>query len=45
MFEDKVFDCVDFGFDKNEAVDVVIRPEDLDIVPRTEDGKLTGAWS
>ena len=24
MFEDKVFDCVDFGFDKNEAVDVVI---------------------
>ena len=41
MFEDKVFDCVDFGFDKNEAVDVVIRPEDLDIVPRTE-GKLRG---
>ena len=28
MFEDKVFDCVDFGFDKNEAVDVVIRPEE-----------------
>ena len=41
MFEDKVFDCVDFGFDKNEAVDVVIRPEDLDIVPRTE-GKPRG---
>ena len=40
-FDDITFDCVDFGFDKNEAVDVVIRPEDLDIVPRTE-GKLRG---
>lgn len=41
MFEDKVFDCVDFGFGKNELVDVVIRPEDLDIVsPRS--GKLKG---
>ena len=28
MFEDKVFDCVDFGFGKNELVDVVIRPEE-----------------
>ena len=35
------FDCVDDGFDKNEVVDVVIRPEDLDIVPR-EQGKLKG---
>lgn len=41
MFEDKKFDCVDFGFDKNEVVDVVIRPEDLDIVPRGQ-GKLKG---
>lgn len=41
MFEDKIFDCVDFGFDKNEKIDVVIRPEDLDIVPR-KDGKLKG---
>ena len=41
MFEDKIFDCVDFGFGKNEAVDIVIRPEDLDIVPRA-DGKLRG---
>jgi len=41
MFEDKIFDCVDFGFDKNEKIDVVIRPEDLDIVPITE-GKLKG---
>ena len=41
MFEDKTFDCVDFGFEKNQPVDVVIRPEDLDIVPRAE-GKLRG---
>lgn len=41
MFEDKIFDCVDFGFDKNEKIDVVIRPEDLDIVPKQQ-GKLKG---
>ena len=41
QFDDIVFDCVDFGFKENEAVDVVIRPEDLDIV-KEEDGKLTG---
>ena len=41
MFEDKTFDCVDFGFEKSQPVDVVIRPEDLDIVPRAE-GKLRG---
>ena len=29
----KRFECVDAGFDKNEKVDVVIRPEDIDIVP------------
>ncbi len=27
-----VFDCVDFGFDKDEKVDVVIRPEDIEIL-------------
>ncbi|MCI8342229.1 MAG: ABC transporter ATP-binding protein [Firmicutes bacterium] len=41
MFEDKKFECVDSGFDENEKVDVVIRPEDLDIVPK-EKGKLKG---
>ena len=41
IFEGRKFDCVDDGFDKNEVVDVVIRPEDLDIVPR-EQGKLKG---
>lgn len=40
-FDDETFDCVDYGFKKNEAVDIVIRPEDLDIVPVSE-GKLTG---
>ncbi len=40
-FEDKVFDCVDYGFAKNEHVDVVIRPEDLDIVSPTQ-GLLRG---
>lgn len=41
QFDDIVFDCVDYGFKKNEKVDVVIRPEDIDIVP-VEDGKMTG---
>ena len=40
-FDDITFDCVDFGFKKNEAVDVVIRPEDIDIV-NVKDGKMTG---
>ena len=35
------FDCVDSGFDANEAVDVVIRPEDVDVVP-AEKGMLCG---
>ncbi len=41
IFEDKKFACVDRGFEANERVDVVIRPEDLDIVPK-EKGKLKG---
>lgn len=35
-FADRVFDCVDKGFGVNEAVDIVIRPEDIKIV---EEGK------
>ena len=31
----------DYGFDENELVDIVIRPEDLDIVS-TDMGKLIG---
>ena len=35
------FKCLDSGFDKNEPVDVVIRPEDVDVVP-VERGMLSG---
>ena len=31
-FDDFEFVCVDKGFPENEPVDVVIRPEDIDIV-------------
>ncbi|MBC8590858.1 spermidine/putrescine ABC transporter ATP-binding protein [Wansuia hejianensis] len=40
-FSNTIFDCVDSGFDKEEKVDVVIRPEDVEIVS-TDDGKLNG---
>ncbi len=35
------FRCLDGGFAKDEAVDVVIRPEDVDIVPEDQ-GQLKG---
>jgi spermidine/putrescine transport system ATP-binding protein len=35
------YECVDSGFSKNEKVDVVIRPEDIDIVDEN-DGFLSG---
>ncbi len=40
-FSGHVFDCVDKGFGKNTPVDVVVRPEDVDIVP-IEKGMLRG---
>ena len=40
-FFGRKFQCVDKGFAPNEPVDVVIRPEDIDIVP-PEQGHLTG---
>ena len=40
-FAGHVFDCVDGGFAKNEPVDVVIRPEDVDVVA-PEKGMLKG---
>ena len=40
-FFGRKFQCVDKGFEKNEPVDVVIRPEDIDIVP-PEEGHLCG---
>ncbi len=41
QFDENEFECVDYGFDDNEPVEVVIRPEDLDIVP-VEMAKITG---
>ena len=35
------FDCLDGGFAPNEPVDIVVRPEDVDIVP-VEKGMLKG---
>lgn len=35
------FECLDKGFSPNEPVDIVIRPEDIDIVPESE-GHLKG---
>ena len=40
-FSNHTFTCVDKGFKKGEAVDVVVRPEDVDVVAK-EDGMLTG---
>ncbi|MGE9276284.1 MAG: ABC transporter ATP-binding protein [Candidatus Phytoplasma pruni] len=40
-FDDKEFVCVDRGFDENQKVDVVIRPEDIDII-KWEDGLIQG---
>ena len=40
-FSGHTFECVDKGFEKNEPVDVVVRPEDVDIVPKDK-GMLQG---
>ena len=40
-FFGRTFQCLDAGFEPNEPVDVVIRPEDIDFVPPSE-GHLTG---
>ena len=37
----KSFDCLDGGFEKDEPVDVVVRPEDVKLVA-PDDGKLKG---
>ncbi len=39
-FINKIFDCID-DFEKNEKVDVVVRPEDVEIVP-VEEGMVSG---
>ncbi len=43
-FSGRSFKCVDSGFNKNEPVDVVIRPEDVDIVSVGQ-GMLVGTIS
>ena len=40
-FAGKRFECVDKGFGRNEMVDVVIRPEDVKVIP-AEQAQLTG---
>ncbi|MBE6609765.1 MAG: ABC transporter ATP-binding protein [Ruminococcaceae bacterium] len=40
-FAGHVFDCLDKGFAPSEPVDIVVRPEDVDIVP-VEKGMLKG---
>ena len=40
-FSGHIFECVDGGFAEGEPVDVVVRPEDVDVV-KAEDGMLTG---
>ncbi len=40
-FSGHVFECLDKGFSKDESVDVVVRPEDVDIVSSAK-GMLTG---
>ncbi|HII4513090.1 spermidine/putrescine ABC transporter ATP-binding protein [Clostridium perfringens] len=40
-FAGRIFDCVDKGFEKNEAIEVVIRPEDFEMV-KYEYGMLKG---
>lgn len=40
-FAGVLFECEDSGFEPMEAVEVVIRPEDIDVVP-IEQGKITG---
>ena len=43
-FSGHTFECVDRGFAARELVDIVVRPEDVDVVP-TDKGMLTGTVS
>ncbi|NLW14662.1 MAG: ABC transporter ATP-binding protein [Erysipelothrix sp.] len=40
-FDGHEFECVDYGFSEQEDIDIVLRPEDLDIVD-LKDAKITG---
>ncbi len=39
--EEQLFTCVDKGFEENELIEVLVRPEDIDIV-KEEEGMLKG---
>lgn len=41
IFDDVEWECVDKGFKENEEIEVVLRPEDMDVVA-PEDGKVRG---
>ncbi len=43
-FSNHTFTCVDKGFDKGEKVDIVVRPEDVDVVA-IDKGMITGIVS
>ena len=43
-FHGQTFDCLDSGFEAGEAVDIVVRPEDVDVVA-PEKGMLKGTVS
>ena len=43
-FAGQIFNCLDKGFEKNEQIDVVVRPEDVDVVA-VDKGMLTGKVS
>ncbi|MBQ8140888.1 MAG: ABC transporter ATP-binding protein [Clostridia bacterium] len=43
-FAGHTFECLDKGFEKNEQIDAVIRPEDVDVVS-ADKGMLTGVVS
>lgn len=40
-FENKIFECVDAGFNKDENIEVVVRPEDIKITNK-DNGMLCG---
>ena len=40
-FSGAVFQCLDKGFAVNESVDIVVRPEDVDVVP-VDEGTISG---
>ena len=41
VFDDVQWECVDKGFKENENIEVVLRPEDMQVVEQ-QDGKVSG---